>query len=105
MRLTADLVVCSACRTALTGELVDGEGPLGFARTLMIAGARCAVVSLWPVDDEVTARFMTRFYSHLTAGVPVARALSLARYDLRTGPEEWRDRRHWAGFVAVGDAW
>ena len=61
--LDADLVVLSACETAL-GKSAGGEGLLGFAQPLLAKGARSLVLSLWKVDDEATALLMTRFYKN-----------------------------------------
>jgi hypothetical protein len=63
-KLDADLVVLSACETAL-GPEGGGEGYLGFAQALFQKGARSLVLSLWPVDDTATALLMTRFYENL----------------------------------------
>jgi CHAT domain-containing protein len=63
-RLDADLVVLSACDTAL-GRYSGGEGHLGFAQPLFLAGARGLVLSLWKVDDTATALLMRRFYEDL----------------------------------------
>src|SRR6185436_16634553 len=54
LRLSADLVVLSACQTAL-GKDVRGEGLVGLTRAFMLAGAPRVVASLWRVDDEGTA--------------------------------------------------
>jgi len=60
-KLNADLVTLSACQTAL-GELRGGDGYLGFAQALFLAGARTLVLSQWPVSDLSTTLFMERFY-------------------------------------------
>lgn len=55
----ARLVVLSACQTGL-GKIEDA-GIIGLARAFKIAGAGEVVVSLWNVDDKVTAELMTSF--------------------------------------------
>lgn len=90
--LDADLVVLSACETAL-GQQAGGEGFIGFAQALLTAGVRSVVVSLWKVDDTATALLMDRFYGNLlgqTDGLdkpmPKAEALSEAKRWLRELP-------------------
>src|SRR5262249_58464812 len=61
LRLPADLVVLSACQTAL-GKEIRGEGLVGLTRGFMYAGAERVVASLWQVDDLATAGLMKRFY-------------------------------------------
>src|SRR5262249_7674254 len=61
MRLRADLVVLSACQTAL-GREVRGEGLIGLTRGFMYAGSPRVVATLWSVKDEATAELMKRFY-------------------------------------------
>ena len=63
-KLDADLVTLSACETGL-GKFSGGEGYLGFAQALFLAGARSLVLSLWKVDDTATSLLMTRFYENL----------------------------------------
>jgi CHAT domain-containing protein len=102
MRLSAELVVLSACRTAL-GKEVRGEGLVGLTRGFMDAGARRVVASLWAVPDAPTAALMSRFYSSmLDQGLSPAEALRGAQLQLRkerrfSAPEAW------AGFVLEGD--
>jgi tetratricopeptide (TPR) repeat protein len=62
--LDADLVTLSACETGL-GRYARGEGYMGFAQALLIAGSRSVCLSLWPVDDAATALLMDRFYANL----------------------------------------
>src|SRR5205823_10284911 len=61
LRLGADLVVLSACQTALGGE-IRGEGLIGLTRGFLYAGAPRVVASLWEVDDRTSAELMKRFY-------------------------------------------
>lgn len=78
--LAAELVVLSACDTG-TGTLTDGDEVVGLTRGLFAAGARQAVVSLWPVNDLTTCLLMRRFYQRL-ADMSVAGALGQARREL-----------------------
>jgi CHAT domain-containing protein len=61
LKLGADLVVLSACQTAL-GKDIRGEGLIGLTRGFMYAGAPRVVASLWEVDDRATAELMKRLY-------------------------------------------
>lgn len=60
-----DLAVLSACKTA-QGK-VTSEGIYGLQRAFKKAGVGTIVMSLWSVNDKVTAEFMTTFYERLTA--------------------------------------
>lgn len=99
--LPAELVVLSACRTAL-GPEARGEGLIGLTRGFMYAGARQVVVSLWNVDDRATTELMQIFYHGLLGQrLPPAAALRAAQVAL------WRSKRwsppyYWAGFVLQG---
>lgn len=102
LRLSADLVVLSACQTAL-GQQIRGEGVVGLAEGFFAAGASQLVVSLWEVDDRATAELMSRFYTHLLLhGRRASDALSYAQRELRD-ETEWTSPAHWAAFVALGD--
>ena len=102
LRLPADLVVLSACNTAL-GRQVRGEGLVGIVRGFMYAGAQRVVASLWKVDDDATGELMSAFYQEmLERGRSPAAALREAQLSL------WRqDRRrppyYWAAFVLQGE--
>jgi CHAT domain-containing protein/Tfp pilus assembly protein PilF len=102
LSLRADLVVLSACETAL-GEQVRGEGVIGFTRGFLHAGARRVVSSLWKVEDSATAELMKRFYRyHLGEGLPAATALRRAQLSMK-GERAWENPEHWAGFVLQGE--
>lgn len=61
--LPCELLVLSACQTG-QGE-IKGDGVIGLARSLMIAGASRVIVSLWQVDALATAFLMIKFYEIL----------------------------------------
>lgn len=99
---SADLVVLSACQTAL-GKEIRGEGLVGLTRGFMYAGAKSVLASLWNVNDGVTAQLMKRFYEGMLAkGLSPAAALRAAQLDL------WKRKPssapyYWAAFVLQGE--
>lgn len=99
--LSADLVVCSACVTAM-GHIQHGEGIVSLTHALLGAGASAVVASLWFVADSATADLMTAFYRSLNQGSTVSEALRHAKLTLRQS-EEHSHPYYWAGFVATGD--
>lgn len=102
LRLGADLVVLSGCRTAL-GKQFRGEGMAGLARGFFYAGAARVAASLWRVEDRATAELMTRFYRTMwQQGLSPAAALRSAQLSIRQ-ERRWRDPYFWAGFVLQGD--
>lgn len=102
LRLSAELVVLSACSTGL-GENVKGEGLVGLTRGFMYAGSKGVVASLWKVDDQATAELMGYFYkSLLTDKLPPAAALRAAKEQLRR-QKRWRAPFYWAAFVLQGE--
>lgn len=104
--LKAELVVLSACQTAL-GQEVNGEGIVGLSWSLFVAGASSTVVSQWPVRDDSTRELMANFYARLKTqgGRPdnFAAALREAQLSLLRG-RGYRGPYFWAPFVLVG-AW
>ena len=118
-----DLIVLSACETALGSALGKGEEILGLGFLMESAGARATLASLWSVDDGGTQVLMDEFYRQLKqAGHSKADALRKAQLamidsalDSRSG--EGRgvrlgdDRRsvsfdhpyYWAPFILIGN--
>lgn len=60
---TCDLVVLSACDTQR--GIRQGDALMSLPWGFYYAGAPTVVASLWQVDDEATAKLMTRFYGNL----------------------------------------
>jgi CHAT domain-containing protein len=102
LRLNAEVVVLSACETAL-GRDVRGEGLIGLTQGFLSAGARRLVASLWQVPDRATAELMARFYGYLlNDGLRPAEALRQAQAWSAQQPR-FRDPYFWGGFILVGD--
>jgi CHAT domain-containing protein/tetratricopeptide (TPR) repeat protein len=102
LNLSADLVVLSACQTAL-GKEIRGEGLVGLVRGFMYAGAPRVVASLWKVDDVATSLLMERFYrGMLVEKRPPAAALRAAQVNLwKQG--QWSSPYYWAAFLIEGE--
>lgn len=102
LKLGAELVVLSACQTAL-GDEVKGEGLIGLTRGFFYAGASRVVASLWETDDRTPAELMKRFYESLLArGESPAAALrstQLAAWKMAG----WEEPYFWASFILQGE--
>jgi CHAT domain-containing protein len=55
------LVTLSACNTG-SGQARAGEGVMGLRRGFIQAGAQNLLMTLWPINDEVTVQIMSDFY-------------------------------------------
>jgi CHAT domain-containing protein/lipopolysaccharide biosynthesis regulator YciM len=100
--LSAELIVLSACQTAL-GKDLKGEGLVGLTHSFMSAGANSVVASLWKVDDRATAVLMDYFYdAMLQQGMSPAAALRSAQLKLKQEPR-WSSPYYWSGFVLQGE--
>jgi CHAT domain-containing protein len=102
LKLAADLVVLSACNTAL-GKDVKGEGLIGLTRGFMYAGTPRVVASLWKVDDAATAEFMSIFYKKmLTENLRPAAALRAAQAEM-VKQNLYKSPYYWAPFIIQGE--
>jgi CHAT domain-containing protein len=102
LKLDAQLVVLSACQTAL-GKEVKGEGLIGLTRGFMYAGSPRVVASLWKVGDSGTAELMSRFYQRmLDEHMRPSAALRAAQISLLR-EKQWRAPYYWAAFVLQGE--
>ncbi|MEL6676735.1 MAG: CHAT domain-containing tetratricopeptide repeat protein [Bacteroidota bacterium] len=103
IRLTADLVVLSACETA-KGKVTTGEGMISLARGFTYAGASSLVTSLWQINDAATAELMETFYRFLAEGKTKDQALREAQISYLTDKDKIRAHPYfWAGLVPFGD--
>ncbi|HET6977044.1 MAG TPA: CHAT domain-containing protein [Pyrinomonadaceae bacterium] len=95
------LVILSACQTGIEQQL-RGEGPIGFARSFLVAGVPVVVASLWPVNSEATSELMILFHrfrkvDHLSTSA----ALMRAQQEM-AAREAYHDPYYWAAFTAIG---
>ena len=104
LNLRADLVVLSACETAL-GKVRRGEGMIGLTWAFFIAGAPATVVSQWKVNSASTTELMVEFHKQLKTAAPAvskAEALQKAALHLMQ-TTRYRHPFYWAPFVLIGD--
>ncbi|HKU78180.1 MAG TPA: CHAT domain-containing protein, partial [Pyrinomonadaceae bacterium] len=102
LKLGADLVVLSACQTAV-GQETRGEGLLGLTRGFMYAGAPRVVATLWQVDDRATSELMKRFYQKMLGeGLRPAAALKAAQGSMQAD-KRWSSPHFWAAFTLQGE--
>jgi CHAT domain-containing protein/Tfp pilus assembly protein PilF len=107
--LNAELVVLSACETGL-GKTAFGEGLVGMGRSLIYAGAKNLIVSLWTVSDEATNQLMLFFYKNIVSqNVPFEKGKSLdystslrkAKLELMKN-KDYAAPYYWAPFILLG---
>ncbi len=122
-----DLLVLSACRTAIGDEQVE----LGFAGVALQAGVKSVLASLWDVNDEGTLGLMTEFYQQLKDAPIKAEALRKAQLAMinnqvrlergqlitttggsaipvqltRIGDRNFSHPYYWSSFAMVGNPW
>ena len=101
-----ELVTLSACETG-RGEEVTGQGVMGLRASVMAAGSRSMLISLWKVPDEAAMKFMEAFYDNLWAKkMSKAEALLRAQETVRNHPSgKYRAPVHWAAWVLAGESW
>ena len=99
LRLEADLVVLSGCRTA-RGMTVRGEGVLGLTAPLLGAGVRGVIATGWDVPDAGMVPLAEDLYRELAAGRTSGEALRAAKLAARA---RGRPAREWAAMRLTGD--
>ncbi len=102
LRIDADLVVLSACESAL-GKLQAGEGLIGLSRAFQFAGGRTVLASLWRVADQGTSQLMVEFYRRLREGAEKHEALRRAQIHLINSDTALSLPYYWASFQLIGD--
>ena len=95
-----DMVVLSACETAITNDSIKGWY-YSAANSFIESGAKTVIASLWSVDDNATSLLMTAFYKNLKT-MPKADALRQAQATLSKNPL-YVHPFFWGAFVLYGD--
>lgn len=91
-----DLVVLSACETALGERTFDGIA--GLQRAFKMAGVQTIIMSLWKVDDLATSYFMNILYEEFVETGSKREAFNKAQKKTR---EKFKDPYYWAAFVML----
>ncbi|MEJ2628599.1 MAG: CHAT domain-containing protein, partial [bacterium] len=78
LKLNAELVMLSACKTGLA-FVSEGDEIIGMTRSFIYAGTPTIISTLWSVDDLATAVAVKRFYRYLASGYSKAKALQKAQ--------------------------
>lgn len=97
LQLNVDLVVLSACETAL-GATSRGDDVVGLNRGFLFAGASSIVSSLWEVDDQATRDLMVGFYQTRSQ---YGKAAALRRAQLQV-MGKYPHPYYWAAFQVSG---
>ena len=98
LKLSADLVVLSACDTG-RGK-ISGDGILGLARAFLTAGTPTLMVSLWSIADASTAYLMDHFYQRLQQGESKGQSLRGAMLETL---QKYPAPGEWAAFTLLGE--
>jgi CHAT domain-containing protein len=99
VRSPIELLILSACQTAAG----DKRAALGLAGVAVRSGARSTLATLWSVQDDSTADFMTKFYQVLNQpNISKAAALRQAQLSLLHS-RQYQHPFYWATFVLVGN--
>ena len=98
------LIVLSACQTAIGGVVGSGEEILGFGYQIQRTGARAAIASLWTVSDQGTQSLMNNFYTQLQKGNNVINSLREAQLSLLQSKQgEFQHPYFWSAFILIGN--
>ena len=95
---TVDLLVLSACGTAL--GTVTNDGIYGIQSAFKEAGAKTIVSTLWSINDKAAAEFMKVFYSYMIAGDTKYEAFEKARRAMIES-DDYNDPLYWAPFIMI----
>ena len=94
---SVDLLVLSACQTAI-GDYMWGGEVYGLQRSFKIAGVNTIIMTLWDVSDESTSCFMQAFYEQLLSGKTKREAFRLAQPAVRN---KYPEPYYWAAFIML----
>lgn len=95
-----DLVMMSACETAVTKEAVKGWY-ISPANSLLRKTVQTVIASLWKVDDEATMILASEFYKNVTS-MSRSEALRKAQETVSQNPK-YSHPFFWSAFVLYGE--
>lgn len=95
-----DMVILSACQTAVSIQLVRGWN-ISPANSFLVSNVKTVVASLWKVADEPTGLLMEYFYENMKT-MEKSEALRQAQIRLSQDPR-FVHPNYWGAFVLYGD--
>lgn len=95
-----DIVVLSACQTAVT-KGSNENSPVSPASGFLQNGVNSVVATLWKVDDEATTILITDFYKNIKT-MDAVDAIRLAQVNLSKNPK-FTHPYYWAAEILMGD--
>jgi len=98
-----NMVILSACQTAVSAELVKGWS-ISPANSFLVSNVKTVVASLWKVADEPTGLLMQYFYENLSKPVQMEKEEALRQAQIRLSQDpRFRHPNYWGAFVLYGD--
>jgi CHAT domain-containing protein len=101
LRLRANLVLLSACDTAV-GPIEGQEGIANLSRAFLLAGARSVISTLWAVDDNSSLALLKEFYKNYRRTGSPAESLALAKRTMLARFGQAALPYYWAAFAFEG---
>ena len=95
-----DMVILSACQTAVSIQLVRGWN-ISPANSFLVSNVKTVVASLWKVADEPTGLLMEYFYENMKT-MEKSEALRQAQIRLSQDPR-FVHPNYWGAFVLYGE--
>lgn len=103
MHLKARMVVLSSCSSG-EGTLQKGEGVISLARGFSYAGCPSLIMTLWEIEDRVSADLMVGYYSYLKKGYRKDVALQKAKVDFLNHHTQLLSHPfYWSAYQCIGD--
>lgn len=101
LQLSADLVILSACDTAVGS--IEGQGGIAtLSRSFMLAGARSVISTLWAVDDDSSLALLKEFYEHFEKTAAPSESLAFAKRVMLAKFRKAIVPYYWASFSFEG---
>jgi len=94
-----DMVTLSACETAL-GRVDPSDNPRGISSSLLRAGARTVIGTLWPTGSKSCRTFFSALYGALHIGASKRDAFANAQAETRRRHPQYRA---WGSFYMMGN--
>ena len=105
LEMAADVIILSACETAVEGDVELAQDISGLARAFFYAGTRNVIATFWSISDVGTFEFMVKYYKGLKNHPEntIVKALNQAKREQKQG--EYSHPYFWASYMLIGDGY